>query len=73
MLAMVHGIMRDLKREESDYRARWTEITLAASRIRPALIYACCARHELEPDEMMTAEEKAQYYYPNECRSEGRG
>ena len=68
MMKNVGGIMRDLDKEMADYNKRWSEITKAAKNIRPRMVDACCARHELEPDEMMTAEEKAQYYYPNECK-----
>lgn len=65
---MVHGIMRDLDAEMAAYNARWAEITKAAQSVRPRLIAACIARHELESDEMMTAEQKAEYYYSNECK-----
>ena len=68
MMEMVDGIMRDLDKELADYNRKWAEITKAAKSIRSGLIARCCARHELEPDEMMTAEEKALHYYPNECR-----
>jgi len=70
MLRMINGIMRDLEAECAQYEARWAEITQAAKSIRPSMIAACCARHELEPDEMMTAEEKARYFYPQECQEE---
>jgi hypothetical protein len=68
MMEMVGGIMRDLEKEQADYAQRWSEIAKAAKNIRPTLIARCCARHELESDEMMTAEEKALFYYPYECK-----
>jgi len=64
---MIDGIMRDLEAELVAYTRKWAEITKAANNIRPRMIAQCCARHELEPDEMMTAEEKAVLYYPNKC------
>ena len=57
---MVFGVMRDLDAEMIAYNAKWAIITACAKQIRPNRIAHFIARHELEPDEMQTAEEKAE-------------
>jgi hypothetical protein len=57
---MVAGIMRDLNEEMRVYNAKWAVITGCAKQIRPARIAHFIARHELEPDEVQTAERKAE-------------
>ncbi len=56
---MVAGIMRDLNEEMRVYHAKWAVITACAKQIRPTRIAHFIARHELEPDEVQTAESKA--------------
>ena len=56
---MVAGIMRDLDEEMRVYNAKWAIITDCAKQIRPNRIAHFIARHELESDEMCTAEQKA--------------
>jgi hypothetical protein len=57
---MIAGIMRDLDEEQRTYDAKWAIITACAKQIRQNRIAHFIARHELEPDEMLTAEQKAE-------------
>jgi hypothetical protein len=57
---MIAGIMRDLDEEMRVYEAKWAVITACAKDIHPRRVTHFIARHELAPDEVMSAEEKAE-------------
>lgn len=61
-LQFICGILRDLDAERTAYDHRTLQIRQAANSLRAAEIARVCARHELEPDEFQTAEEKAARY-----------
>ena len=60
MKTMVLGIMRDLIAEQHKYEAHQREIGKACEHLRRTEIGRICAQFELESDESLAAQEKAE-------------
>ena len=60
MKTLVHGIMRDLNQEMQDYRAKEQRLKEVVDRARELDIMRTCAKYELESDEFLTREQKAE-------------